>query len=105
MEHLSNIQFKLKNRSEIKELLDVPGFYEYAMPVYNYLETMKPGKVIKLIASEDRIEWLIKTVCLFIASGEHWREYELNADYTKIRRIVIPEKWKHRYKRFDIKKP
>ena len=72
---------------------------------YNYLETMKPGKVIKLIASEDRIEWLIKTVCLFIASGEHWREYELNADYTKIRRMVIPEKWKHRCKRFDIKKP
>ena len=97
MEHLSNIQYKLKNSSEIKELLAVPGFYEYAMPVYNYLETMKPGKVIKLIASEDRIEWLIKTVCLFIASGEHWREYELNADYTKIRHPLAELIWFENY--------
>lgn len=101
---MNRSDYKLKSRQEIKDLMNTPGFYEYAMPIYNYLETMKPGTVLKLVASEDRIEWMIKTVCIFISSGEHWREYELNGDYTKVRRIDILDKWKHRYKRIDIKK-
>ena len=82
--------YKLKSRNEIRELLKVPGFFEYAMPIYNYVEMMKPGTVLTLRASEEKMPWLIKTLCLFIDSADHWREYEFNADYTRFRRSRRP---------------
>lgn len=89
-------KYKLNSMQEFKDLTKIPGFLEYAMPIYNYLETMAPGAVLRLNAPDDKIEWLVKTVCYFIASGNHGLEYELNENYTKIRRSTIPGNYKHK---------
>lgn len=87
---MKNSDYLLQSMDEIKDLLEVPGFFEYAWPVYCYLETMKPGTIIKLMAPPERLPWLIKTVHLFLSSGNHRFEYEFNDDLTKFRRLEIP---------------
>lgn len=85
MKHLS--EYKLQNRQEIRDLLEKPGFFEFAMQVYDYLELMKPGTVLVLDKYEEKyMNWAIKTTCLFIDAGDHWKEYEFNDTYTKVRR-------------------
>lgn len=92
---MNRSDYLLHSNSEISQLLKEEGFHEYALGVMNVLEQMKPGSVIRLEAPEDRLRWLIKSVCIFILESNHWREYDMNKDYTKVRRIDIPEKWRH----------
>lgn len=72
--------------------MDTPGYYEYAIQVFDYLETMAPGKVLNLKADDpDKLKWLVVTVAAFLSSGEHWMDYELNDDFTKVRHTDVPE--------------
>lgn len=94
-------KYKLKSRQEFRDLLEVPGFYEFAKPVYDFLENMEEGTVFNFAAKcqdEQKLEWFIKVACLFIICGHF--EYELNDDYTKIRRKRLTDieiKWKEEY--------
>lgn len=94
-------KYKLKSRQEFRDLLEVPGFYEFAKPVYDFLECMEEGTVFNFAAKcqdKQKLEWFVKVACLFINCGHF--EYELNDGYTKIRRkhlTKIEMKWKEEY--------
>lgn len=75
----------------LPDLMSEPGFYDYARQVYDYLETMKPGTIIKLQEAEEKLRWLLVTVGAFLAAGQHWMDFETNDDYTKVRRKPLPE--------------
>ncbi len=86
----------IKNyRKYLPDLMETPGFYEYAIQVYNYLEMMEPRKILNLQAEDpEKLKWLLVTVGAFIMSGEHWMDYEINDDWTKIRQTDMPEEFK-----------
>lgn len=94
-------KYKLKSYQEFRDLMQVSGFYEFAKPVYDFLEVMEEGTIFSFAAKcqdEQKLEWFIKVACLFINCGHF--EYELNDDYTKIRRkclTKIEKKWKEEY--------
>lgn len=96
---MNHSELRLRDRNEIAELMATPGFFEYAWPIYRYLENMKPGQVIKLVTTPDRLPWLVKTVCIFYISEGHWKEYGFNNDMTKFRRERIPVDYKNTHKR------
>ncbi len=59
--------------------------------VYDHLEMMKPGTSLRLNARQEKqLPWLLAAVGVFLTSGSHWIDYELNDDFTLIRRKVIP---------------
>lgn len=70
--------------------MDTPGYYDYARQVYDYLELMKPGTIMKMQEAEDKILWLLVTVGAFLAAGQHWMDFETSDDYTKLRRKPLP---------------
>ena len=71
-------------------LLDGGDAERYIRQVYDYLELMPPGTRLNLNAEGDKLKWLLVTVGAFLNAGEHWMDYELNDDYTKLRRIHLP---------------
>lgn len=75
-------------------LMTIPGFYTYARQAYDYLEVMKPGTIMKLQETEDKLPWLLVTVGAFLAAGQHWMDYETSDDYTKLRRKPLPENFR-----------
>ena len=75
-------------------LMAIPGFYTYARQAYDYLEVMKPGTMMKLQETEDKLPWLLVTVGAFLAAGQHWMDYETSDDYTKLRRKPLPENFR-----------
>ena len=75
-------------------LMDISGFYAYARQVYDYLELMKPGTIMKIQAAEDKLPWLLVTVGAFLAAGQHWMDYETSDDYAKRRRKPLPENFR-----------
>ncbi len=75
-------------------LMAIPGFYTYARQAYDYLEVMKPGTIMKLQETEDKLPWLLVTVGAFLAAGQHWMDYETSDDYTKLRRKPLPESFR-----------
>lgn len=75
---------------QLPEMMDTPGFYEYAKQVYDYLELMKPGKILKLQETDDKLPWLLVTIGAFLVSSDHWMDFELNDDYTLLRRKFLP---------------
>jgi hypothetical protein len=75
-------------------LMAIPGFYTYARQAYDYLEVMKPGTIMKLQETEDKLPWLLVTVGAFLAAGQHWMDYETSDDYTKLRRKPLPENFR-----------
>lgn len=75
-------------------LMAMPGFYTYARQAYDYLEVMKPGTIMKLQETEDKLPWLLVTVGAFLAAGQHWMDYETSDDYTKLRRKPLPENFR-----------
>ena len=94
-------KYKLKSYQEFRDLMQVPGFYEFAKPVYDCLEVMEEGTIFNFATKcqdEQKLEWFIKIACLFIWCGHF--EYEFNDDFTKIRRkrlMEIEKKWKEEY--------
>lgn len=89
---------KLKSWDEWRTLWNSgPEFQNFAMQVYRYLESMKPGTSLRLDRYSGRtLEWVIKTGCVFILEGNNSIEYEFNEDYTEIVHRVVPEdiiKW------------
>ena len=58
----------------------------YIRQVYDYLELMKPGTILHLNAPEDKLPWMLVAVGAFLPAGDHWLDYDLNDDYTKVRR-------------------
>lgn len=86
----------IKNyRKYLPDLMTKDGYYEYAIQVFDYLETMLPGKVLNLKADDpDKLKWLLVTAAAFLMSGEHWMDYELNDDFTKVRHIDVPENFR-----------
>ena len=70
----------------LPSLLDGGEAEQYILQVYDYLELMSPGTRLNLRADGERLKWLLVAVGAFLASGDHWRDFELNDDYTKLRR-------------------
>lgn len=58
----------------------------YIRHVYDYLELMKPGTRLNLTAEGERLKWMLVAVGAFLCAADHWRDFELNDDYTKLRR-------------------
>lgn len=87
-----SIEYKLKSHREFSDMLhSVPGFAEYADGVYQYLSRMVPGQIFDLSPyTPKHREWIIKTACVFIDEGEHWREYSISDDYTAVIRERYP---------------
>lgn len=95
---MNNAHLKLNSMTEFTALWNSgEKFRNFAEQVYHYLWRMKPGTVLILERySGERLEWIIKTACVFILEGNNWIEYEFNEDYTAvIHRNVAPDvrKW------------
>lgn len=75
-------------------MMETPGYYDYARQVYDYLEVMEPGTILKLQAPEDKLPWLLVTVGIFLAASDHWMDYETDDDYTKLRKKSLPENFR-----------
>lgn len=87
-----NEQYILRSWDEVKQLMDIPGFYDYGIKVYNWLEfDMPQGSVFSLLPyTGKQLEWTVKVCCIFVYSGYHWIEYEFDQNFTKITRHKIP---------------
>lgn len=88
----NNEQYMLKSWDEEKELLATPGFADYGMKVYDWLEfDMPKGSEFSLLPyTGKQLEWTVKICCIFIYSGYHWIEYEFDQNFTKVTRHNIP---------------
>ncbi|MCF0254912.1 MAG: hypothetical protein HUK10_01305 [Bacteroides heparinolyticus] len=62
----------------------------YIHQVYDYLELMKPDTILNIQADEVKLPWLLVAVGAFLAAQDHWMEFELNDDYTRLRRVRVP---------------
>ena len=71
----------------LHDLLDGGEAEKYVRQVYRYLDYMKPGTRLNLQADGKRLKWLLVAVGAFLAESGH-DDYELNDDYTKLRRLV-----------------
>ena len=81
---------QLTGHKELHELLQVPGFYDFAIKVYDYFETMIPGRSVSFEKYQGKkLEWVVKVACLFVTTNNHFYEYELSDDCTRLRRIVL----------------
>lgn len=75
----------------LSDLLSDPEAENYMLQVYHYLELMEPGTRLNLNAEGDKLMWLLVTVGTFLDTADPEHEYELNNDYTKLRR-KLPRK-------------
>lgn len=74
----------------LDELLDDGPAERYIRQVYDYLELMPPGTRLNLRAEGDKLKWLLVAVGAFLNSDDHWMDFQLNDDYTKLRRVCLP---------------
>ena len=67
-------------------------FRTFARQVYDYLETMHPGRSVtfRRYQGSPKLEWCVRTAAIFLLSGNHWREYDLMDDRLTIRRRPKP---------------
>lgn len=84
-------RFNLVQHSDVyaHALMNNPESCQYMLKLYRYLDEMRPGQRMNLTSSGDKERWMLVTVGEFLRSEGHWRCYELNADYTKIRRTEL----------------
>lgn len=62
----------------------------YIRQVYDYLELMKPGTILNLNADKEKLPWMLVAVGAFLPAQDHWMDFELNDDYTRLRRKPLP---------------
>lgn len=75
----------------LPDLMQNEEAYAYMHQVYDYLELMKPGTTLYLKADSAKLPWLLVACGAFLAASDHWIDYELNDDYTKVRKkFVLP---------------
>ena len=77
-------------------LLDDGPAERYIRQVYDYLELMPPGTRLNLRAEGDKLKWLLVAVGAFLAAGDHWMDFQLNDDYTRLRRVCLPPDFRRR---------
>ena len=70
----------------------------YIHQVYDYLEMMKPATILNLQADEDKLPWMLVAVGAFLPAQDHWMDFELNDDYTKLRRKEVPPNFRRAMK-------
>lgn len=74
----------------LPEMLQIEQAAAYIRQVYDYLEMMKPGTILNLQADKDKLPWMLVAVGAFLPAQEHWMDFELNDDYTRLRRKPLP---------------
>lgn len=74
----------------LPEMLQIEQAATYIRQVYDYLEMMKPGTILNLQADKDKLPWMLVAVGAFLPAQEHWMDFELNDDYTRLRRKSLP---------------
>lgn len=74
----------------LSDMLRDETAYRYIKQVYDYLELMKPGTILNLQADPTRLPWMLVACGAFLTASDHWIDYELNDDYTKVRRKFVP---------------
>lgn len=67
-------------------MLEDERAYAYIRQAYDYMELMKPGTILHLQASEEKLPWLLVTAGAFFSAQDHWMEFDFNDDWTKLRR-------------------
>nr|DAW09914.1 MAG TPA: hypothetical protein [Caudoviricetes sp.] len=63
-------------------------FRTFARQVYDYLETMHPGRSVtfRRYQGSPKLEWCVRTAALFLLTADHWLHYDLMDDRITIRR-------------------
>lgn len=74
----------------LHEMLQDERAATYIRQVYDYLELMKPATILSLQADNDKLPWTLVAVGAFLPAQDHWMDFELNDDYTKLRRKPLP---------------
>ena len=74
----------------LPEMLQTEQSASYIRQVYDYLELMKPGTILNLQADKEKLPWLLVAVGAFLPAQDHWMDFELNDDYTRLRRKPLP---------------
>lgn len=82
--------FRLRGDEEWQKLVMDKRFVRYRDMVLDAFRKMRPGTIIRLTAPAEMMPWLIKITCWWVVSDEGWKEYELNGDYTKLKRLEKP---------------
>lgn len=67
-------------------------FRTFARQVYDYLETMRPGRSVtfRRYQGTPKLEWCVRTAAIFLLAADHWRQYDLMDDRITIRRHRTP---------------
>ena len=67
-------------------------FRTFARQVYDYLETMRPGRSVtfRRYQGSPKLEWCVRTAAIFLLAADHWRNYDLMDDRITIRRHRTP---------------
>lgn len=66
----------------------------YIRQVYDYLELMDVNTKIKLQADSEKLPYLLVAVGAFLNAQDHWMDFELNDDYTWLRRKPLSVKFR-----------
>lgn len=62
-----------------------PAFRAFALDVYGYLDRLPPGRALRLTGySGQKLEWIVRTACAFLAEGTHWLEYRFADDLSAL---------------------
>lgn len=67
----------------MKQMMTVPGFYEFGLKVQRYFATMRSGQIAPLSTKlPEQLPWLL------VMAGElaytQWQYYYINDDYTGV---------------------
>lgn len=74
----------------LPEMLQIEQAAAYIHQAYDYFEMMKPATILNLQADDEKLPWLLVAVGAFLPTQEHWMDFELSDDYTKLRRKPLP---------------
>lgn len=102
-------EYRLKDSSELSELLKDKNFEIFFSDTWNFLDKMKENSFfnfynyfnrsegLKCPLQQKHLEWFIKVVCVYISEIIHL-EYELTDDFTTVVRKLddkLMQKFKH----------
>lgn len=65
-------------------------FREFARQVYNYLENMRPGRVVTFRRySGQKLEWCIRTASTFLLESIHRWDWWIGDDFMSVHRSAV----------------